>query len=105
MPDMCCGNKNTGMNNRSFGAHAPQVLVPGGEGTTLIEYFGGNAGDSTFFGAITKTRYKAGGITKKIYVDDADLQTYSSKNPGFLEMQNHGVNLFKLAEEEAPVPA
>lgn len=104
MPEMCCGN-NTNKANRTINTPAPQILVPGGEGTVLIEYVGGNAGDGTFFGPVTRTRYKAGGITRKLYIDERDAITHSGKTPGFLEMQNQGSYLFQLAEEESPVPA
>lgn len=105
-PDMCCGRGSQSNQQVNFSQGAAQILAPGAEGMVLLEYTGANAGNSTYYGAVSKQRYKAGGITKKFYVDSRDVQTFSSKNPGFLEMMDHGNYLFKLAEVvEEEVPA
>jgi hypothetical protein len=54
----------------------------------------------TFYGPISGTRYKAGGVILKLYIDSRDAITGLKKQPGFLEMQEHGKFLFKLATEE-----
>jgi glycosyltransferase involved in cell wall biosynthesis len=100
-PEMCCGNKE---NRVPFVAPVQAALAPGADGMQLIEYVGGNAGTMTFYGPITGTRYKAGGVILKLYVDVRDAITGSKKQPGFLEMQDHGNAIFRAVVEE-PEPA
>lgn len=98
---MCCGNKNTPA--VPWVAPLQGELPPGSEGMVLIEYVGGNAGTMSFYGPVSSTRYRAGGVTRKIYIDSRDAITGSKKNPGLLELADHGKPLFVQAQE--PVPA
>jgi hypothetical protein len=68
----------------------------------LIEYIGGNAGSSSWYGPVTRTRYVAGGSKKFIYIDPRDAITGKSKSLGLLELAEHGKKLFQEAME---VPA
>jgi glycosyltransferase involved in cell wall biosynthesis len=97
---MCCGNKN--QPSTPWVPPAQGALPPGAEGMVLIEYIGGNAGTMTFYGPVTNTRYRAGGVTKRLYIDSNDAYTYQKKTPGLLELSDHGTPIFKLVEE---VPA
>lgn len=101
-PEMCCGNKE---NRVPFVAPVQGELQPGADGMILIEYIGGNAGTMTFYGPVSGIRYQAGGVTKKLYIDQRDAITGIKKQPGFLEMQDHGNALFQQVAEEEPEPA
>ena len=92
---MCCGNK-TKAPSAPYVAPAPGEITPGADGMILIEYIGGNAGNQSWYGAITKTRYVAGGAKRRIYVDAADATTNDPRyNPGFLQLTDHGSPLFQ----------
>lgn len=95
-PVMCCGNKV----RVATPYIAPTVpdLIPGADGMLLIEYLGGNAGKMPYYGAVTGTRYTVGGSQKKLYIDPADAITNSKTKPGFLEIVDHGIPLFRLVE-------
>jgi len=101
-PEMCCGNKDLRV---PFVAPTQGALTPGADGMILIEYTGGNAGKMTFYGPVSGTRYVAGGVILKLYIDARDAITGLKKQPGFLEMQEHGNFLFKAVEAEEPEPA
>ncbi len=101
-PEMCCGNKD---NRVPFVAPVQDALAPGADGMLLIEYVGGNAGKMTFYGPVSGTRYVAGGVIKKLYIDSRDAITGKKKEPGFLEMQDHGHPLFIQVEAEEMEPA
>jgi len=99
-PEMCCGNKDLRV---PFVAPTQGALAPGADGMILIEYVGGNAGTMTFRGPVSGARYKAGGVIKKLYIDQRDAVTGKKKEPGFLEMNDHGSALFvQVAEELVP---
>jgi hypothetical protein len=96
---MCCGNKTkAAVTPPAYNAGAQPPLVPGADGMLLIEYVGGNAGKMSFYGAITKTRYVAGGSLKKIFIDVADAVTGIRANPGLLELADHGAPIFVRAD-------
>lgn len=93
-PPMCCGNKAP-VHTTPYVPPAIQTLAPGADGMLLIEYQGGNVGKMPYYGAITGTRYVVSGIHRQFYIDVRDAVTESQKNPGFLEITDHGSPLFK----------
>lgn len=97
-PEMCCGNKASQV---PFVAPVQAALAPGADGMILIEYIGGNTAEMTFFGAITGTRYRAGGVLKRLYIDQRDAVTGLKQKPGFLELNDHGNPIFQLVEGDA----
>lgn len=100
-PPMCCGNRPRPETPWT----PPQQLLqqPGQDGMILIEYVGGNAGSSSWYGPITRTRYVAGGSKRQIYIDPRDAITGSRKNPGLLELAEHGQKVFiEATPEEVP---
>ena len=66
---------------------------------TRMEYIGRNAGDSTWWGPETETRYVFSGNRKVGYVDNKDVA-------GMLEMKKEGKSVFQVfrppAKPEAP---
>lgn len=95
-PPMCCGNKA-----RSQTPYIPptqQELAPGEDGMIKIQYIGGNAGDMPFYGPVSGARYRAGGVTKLLWIDERDALTGIRSQPGFLEMVDHGAPLFERVE-------
>lgn len=97
-PPMCCGNKANAAT--PWVAPTAAALVPGGDGMLLIEYQGGNVGKMPYYGPVTKTRYVVSGTQRQLYIDVRDAVTGSRTNPGFLEMTDHGAQLFKQVEAE-----
>lgn len=97
---MCCGNPT--QNVVPWVAPSQGELPPGAEGMILIEYIGGNAGSMSFYGPVSGARYRAGGITTKIYIDARDASTGSKKKPGLLEIADHGAPIFRLVSEPQP---
>lgn len=96
-PPMCCGKKNLpDITNND--APVNDALMPGTDGMIAIEYVGGNQGKSSWYGAVTKTRYVAGGTLKKIFIDVRDAITDERNNPGFLELMDHGQPIFVRAK-------
>lgn len=94
-PTMCCGNK-TKTPIAPYVAPTPGEITPGADGMVLIEYIGGNSGNQSWYGAVTKTRYVAGGTKRRIYIDASDASTGEPRtNPGFLELTDHGSPLFQ----------
>lgn len=93
-PPMCCGSK-TPVPGAPYVAPNLASLVPGADGMLLIEYIGGNAGKMSFYGAVTKTRYVAGGAQRQLYIDIQDAETGIRANPGFLELTDHGTPIFR----------
>jgi hypothetical protein len=96
-PPMCCGNKAQ-PRATPYISPALESLAPGADGMLLIEYLGGNAGKMSFYGAVTGTRYVAGGTQRRIYIDVRDAVTGLKAKPGFLEMTDHGNPLFKKVD-------
>jgi Glycosyl transferase family 2 len=92
-PPMCCGNRNIPPET-PYVAPSSESLVPGADGMILIEYVGGNSGNMTWYGAATNTRYVAGGVTKRIYVDAADAVTGRRDALGLLELTDYGRPVF-----------
>lgn len=97
-PPMCCGNKANAAT--PWVAPTAAALVPGGDGMLLIEYQGGNVGKMPYYGPVTQTRYVVSGTQRQLYIDVRDAVTGSRNNPGFLEMTDHGAQLFKQVEAE-----
>lgn len=95
---MCCGNKANAAT--PWVAPTAAALVPGGDGMLLIEYQGGNVGKMPYYGPVTQTRYVVSGTQRQLYIDVRDAVTGSRNNPGFLEMTDHGAQLFKQVEAE-----
>lgn len=95
---MCCGNKASAAT--PWVPPAVDALVPGGDGMILIEYLGGNVGKMPYYGPVTHTRYVVGGTQRQLYIDVRDAITNSRSNPGFLEMTDHGTQLFRQVEAE-----
>ncbi|NIV30876.1 MAG: hypothetical protein GWN58_15695, partial [Anaerolineae bacterium] len=52
------------------------------EGKVLIEYVGGNAGNSSWWGPATGTRYIAGGGKRVIAVDARDVEGMTALRRG-----------------------
>lgn len=100
-PPMCCGNKNKSQ-DLPWSPPAQLINPPGADGMILIEYVGNNAGSSTWYGPVTRTRYVAGGSKKFLYIDPRDAFTGITKALGLLELSEHGHPLFK---EATPEPA
>lgn len=92
-PPMCCGNR-TNRINEPWQQPSQLLQHPGQDGMILIEYVGGNAGTSTWYGPVTGTRYVAGGSLKKIYIDARDSFTGIQKKRGLLELNDHGTPVF-----------
>jgi glycosyltransferase involved in cell wall biosynthesis len=97
-PPMCCGNDRPKRNTVYVPPTIEQLNAPGAEGMILIEYIGGNSGKMPWYGAFTQTRYIVGGSQKRLYIDVRDAITGLKKNPGFLEVIEHGNPLFKQVE-------
>jgi hypothetical protein len=92
-PPMCCGNKPPVPTANSV--PTVQSLAPGADGMLLIEYTGGNVGKMPYYGPVSNVRYVVSGIHRQFYIDVRDAITGSNKTPGFLEMADHGILLFK----------
>lgn len=99
-PMGCCGaGASNGNNNNGFmgGGNGQQAsYMAGADGMVLVEYKGGNAGDSSWWGVVTSTRYYLGGATKQAYVDEKDV-------PGFLNLWEGGRALFAVVPQPASV--
>jgi hypothetical protein len=102
-PAMCCGNK-TSRPNIPWTPPAQLLQQPGADGMILIEYIGKNAGTTTWYGPVTRTRYVTNsGPKKKFYIDPRDAITGNRKAQGLLELTEHGNKLFQEAVlEEVP---
>ena len=94
-PPMCCGNKAVAP-SVPYVPPSMESLVPGADGMILIEYRGGNAGKTSWYGAVTGTRYVFGGIApaNRRYIDERDAVTGLRANPGFLEILEYGSPIF-----------
>lgn len=102
-PIMCCGNR---VSDQPFVAPQSPELLPGGEGMVLVEYLGGNSGLMRFIGPITRTRYSFGSVQVQGWIDRKDAITGNRKEPGLLEMIEHGKHLFtQVVEESEEEPA
>jgi hypothetical protein len=101
-PPMCCGSKTSKKSNIPWTPPVQLINPPGADGMILIEYIGNNAGTSSWYGPVTRTRYVAGGSKRKFYIDPRDAFTGNRKALGLLELTDHGNPLFREAvlEEE-----
>lgn len=95
-PPMCCGNRTQEPLPWQPAMHV--LEAPGSDGMILIEYVGGNAGKMPWYGAVTSTRYIAGGSLRQIYIDSRDAITNIRNKPGMLELMDHGKPIFKQVE-------
>lgn len=107
-PEMCCGapsgKSSNGKGSASMAARWKEDL-PGQEGMVILEYNGGNAGDETWTGLITKTPYILGGVRRRGYVDRRDAYGDPARRiAGLLDLRERGKRLFVEVEpvEEKP---
>ena len=89
--EMCCGRPSAQAAAKNNGVASMSVRyskdLPGQNGMAILEYTGGNAGDTNWVGPATGTTYIFGGVRKKGYVDKRDV-------PGMLAMRRMGRQLF-----------
>jgi glycosyltransferase involved in cell wall biosynthesis len=91
-PVGCCGGRG---GSRPRANPRGMKSLPGQQGMTLLEYVGGNYGDQTWHGAVTRQRYVFG-LSKPIsYVDSRDAKQ-------LLNSHYHGKPLFRVAKEQQP---
>lgn len=80
--------------------------LPGQEGMVILEYVGGNAGDETWVGPITKTIYVLGGVRQKGYVDKRDAHGDPSKRiKGMLAFRDRKRPVFVEAKAAVEAPS
>jgi GT2 family glycosyltransferase len=73
-PMGCCGGSKRAARTVQRAPGAVKMAMRAGEdGLTMIEYTGGNAGKSSWWGPTTGTRYEFGGSKRVGYVDNRDL--------------------------------
>ena len=98
-PMGCCGGRRSKKATKS--ASNPVVksatVLPGREGMTRLEYIGGNAGDTTWWGPETQTRYVFGGNRRIGYVDSRDAA-------GMLAMKKDDRAVFRVYRPPKPKP-
>lgn len=90
----CTGRKST----TSKGKDKPigKLDLPGKKGMMILEYIGQSAGDQTWRGPITRTKYVLGGVRKKGYVDIQDAHGDKAKGiTGMLAIDEGGHRVFK----------
>lgn len=95
-PKMCCG-KPSASNGKSSASMAVRYSkdLPGQDGMVILEYAGGNAGDLTWHGPVTRTTYILGGAKKRGYVDKRDAHGDGSKRiAGMLALKKNGKPIF-----------
>lgn len=103
-PIMCCGNgsgvaKTVSSISKIGGSIMKLSDIPGlkGDGNgVLIMYKGRNVGTETTYGPATGKKYRYGGNSPFVYVDERDLHTGSSRKPGLLDINEHGKPVFVL---------
>lgn len=100
-PMGCCGRGSTKTEGRrpTGGSIAMRTAVtnPGARGMSLIEDTNPSAVPRPIWGPVTGTRYYIGGRRNPILVDNRDLQTDNSRQPGFLEIWEGGRRKYVLA--------
>lgn len=87
-PMGCCSGRERRGNPSSKKKGVVAGANPGNPGRSMVpvKYVGGNSGDMTWHGPVTRKTYVLGGATRYGYVDERDLATGKSKTPGLLEM-------------------
>ena len=90
----CCGRGSGNGSSSGAGSGSPSPLLPGRDGMILLEYVGTSAGDMTYYGSVSSSRYYAGGVHKRIFVDKRDA-------PGLLDMIEGRKPVFRVVPVKA----
>jgi len=95
----CCGERRSRKTSKPTPVPASKAVsvpasLPGKAGMTRLEYIGKNAGDSTWWGLVTNTRYVFGGNRRVGYVDSQDVA-------GMLAMKKDDKPVFRRYKEPA----
>ena len=89
-----------------------QPPLPGKDGMVLLEYIGGNAGTTSWWGPVTQTRYEFGGTRPVGYVDQADVEGMLQMKAGrnrrvfqpYKQLPQRPVEAPVIVEPPAPLP-
>lgn len=104
-PVGCCGGGKISNNAQRASATMAKRDLPGKTGMVILEYNGGNKGDETWGGPVTRTKYVLGGVRKRGYVDVRDANGTPGKNDGMLNYIENDRPIFKVVKpdvEEKP---
>jgi len=99
-PMGCCGGKSSPKLNGGGGSRMATVMsLPGAkDGFEILEYIGGNAGDMTWYGPVSRTRYVLGGVHKVGAVDKRDVD-------GMVALVDQGAKAFRVYQKAAELPS
>lgn len=100
-PMGCCGGSKLQLNGAAVTSapYAPGTL-PGRDGFEILEYIGGNAGDMTWYGPETRTRYIFGGNRRVGYVDKRDV----AKMVALVDQNQKVFKVYQKPVETQPLP-
>ena len=105
-PMGCCGNRAAPTTELMKTLPREIQEMQGVEGMILLEYFGKSMGSQSWYGPITGKQYSFGLTRDKIQpVDPKDLQTNNPGKPGFLEIREQGVRIFRVAKNQGKAKA
>lgn len=100
-PMGCCGSGSkiqaAKLNGGGGGATMQAQLLPGRDGMEILEYVGTSAGDMTWWGPVSQTRYIFGGNRRVGYVDKRDVEK-------MVALVDQGAKVFRVYQKPVEKP-